>query len=361
MARLARVEVFAPEEIAIVHVINRVVRRCFLMGFDPVSQKNYDHRKQWIEARLRLLASCFGIDLLCFSILSNHFHLILRSRPDVVALWDDTEVARRWLTLCPIRKRSDGTAEEPNEFELNSIRNNPIRIKEIRTRLSDIGWWMRLLCQNIAMRANREDSESGKFFQSRYRAVRLCDEEALLACAAYVDLNPIRAAIAEKLEDSLFTSVQRRIEEIQHHLPTEIDDVHDDPPSSMDQSRDRFLSPLTIDELRASIGPCPSQTGFRCSEKGFLSISTIDYIELLDWTARQIATGKRGSTPSHVPPILRRLSLSPEVWSALVQNFGKLFNNVAGRPKTIDMNRSRIRHRRFYLRREARALLETEA
>jgi hypothetical protein len=35
---------------------------------------------------------------------SNHFHLILRSRPDVVAEWDDSEVARRWMMLCPVRK-----------------------------------------------------------------------------------------------------------------------------------------------------------------------------------------------------------------------------------------------------------------
>ena len=52
-------------------------------------------------------AANFGIDLHSLAILSNHFHLILRSRPDVVATWDDTEVARRWLMLCPKRKNED--------------------------------------------------------------------------------------------------------------------------------------------------------------------------------------------------------------------------------------------------------------
>ena len=47
MARLARVAVFAVDEIAIVHVTNRAMRRCFLLGDDPVSGKNYDHRKQF--------------------------------------------------------------------------------------------------------------------------------------------------------------------------------------------------------------------------------------------------------------------------------------------------------------------------
>ena len=69
MARLARVEMFAPDEIAIVHVMNRVVRRCFLFGDDPVSGKNFDHRKVWIEDQLRVQAACFGIDRLGFALM----------------------------------------------------------------------------------------------------------------------------------------------------------------------------------------------------------------------------------------------------------------------------------------------------
>ena len=51
-ARMARAEVFAPDEVAVVHVMNRVVRRYYLLGNDPVSGKNYDHRK------VRLKISC---------------------------------------------------------------------------------------------------------------------------------------------------------------------------------------------------------------------------------------------------------------------------------------------------------------
>ena len=119
MARMARAEVFAPDEVAVVHVMNRVVRRCYLLGNDPVSGKNYDHRKVMIENQLQRLAGAFGIDLLGFAIMSNHFHLILRSRPDVVLTWDDTEVARRWLLICPVRKNSAG---EPGETGTGSVR-----------------------------------------------------------------------------------------------------------------------------------------------------------------------------------------------------------------------------------------------
>ena len=114
------------------------------LGNDRISGKNFDHRKQWLESALVHLAKFFGIDLLCYAILSYHFHLVLRSRPDVRAAWDDSEVARRWTMLCPRRRDADKKPQEPNEYDLNMIRNHPVRLKEIRSRLSDVSWWLRL-------------------------------------------------------------------------------------------------------------------------------------------------------------------------------------------------------------------------
>ena len=42
---MARAEVFSPDEVAVVHVMNRMVPRYYLLGDDPVSGKNYDHCK----------------------------------------------------------------------------------------------------------------------------------------------------------------------------------------------------------------------------------------------------------------------------------------------------------------------------
>ena len=127
-----------PSEVALLHICARVVRRSYPLGVDPLTGKNHDHRKIWIEDQLKLLSANFGIDLLAFSIHSNHFHLILRSRPDVVETWNDSEVARRRLLLCPKRKKPDKSPGGPNEFELDSIRNSPDKLAAIRTRLSDV-------------------------------------------------------------------------------------------------------------------------------------------------------------------------------------------------------------------------------
>ena len=372
MARLSRVEIFAPDEIAIVHVMNRTVRRCFLLGDDPVTGKNYDHRKIWLDDELKRLAAGFGIDLLCQAIMSNHFHLVLRSRPDVVEVWSDTEVARRWLTLCPLRKDDQGQAQEPNEFELNSIANDSAKLATIRNRLSDISWWMRLLSQNIAQRANKEDEEVGKFWQARYRAVRLLDEAALLACAAYVDLNPIRAAMAETLEESDFTSVQKRIGGLrektdQQTVASDGEEAGKDvesvdptvevssPPVS--SPPDGHLARLSIDELHDLAGPCCHTGGQRASDKGFLPMTTAAYVDLLDWTAREIRADKRGATPASMEPVFDRLGISGEVWCGMVKDFGRLFYAVAGRPHEIDAHRSRDGQHRYKTRRDTRELM----
>jgi hypothetical protein len=298
----------------------------------------------------------------------------------VVAQWDDTEVARRWLMLCPVRKDAEGLPEEPTEFELNAIRNNPSRLAEIRSRLSDISWWMRLLSQKIAQRANRADEEVGKFWQARYRAVRLLDETAILACAAYVDLNPIRAAMAETLEQSDFTSVQRRLEALQESLladqpPVPLDDAVartenvsavESQPSLSDttckkgrKSRDAHLAPLTIDELRDAIGACCSENGSRASDKGFLAMPVAGYVELLNWTARTLRGDQRGSTPASALPIFERLGISGEVWCELVKDFGRLFYAVAGQPHTIDTCRTRAGKHRYKTKSRTRELLAT--
>ncbi len=52
MSRIARAEVIAADEVAIVHVLNRTVRRCFPLGGDAVSGRNYVHHKRWIDQQL---------------------------------------------------------------------------------------------------------------------------------------------------------------------------------------------------------------------------------------------------------------------------------------------------------------------
>ncbi len=120
--------------------------------------------------------------------------------------------------------------------------------------------------------------------------------------------------------------------------------------------RSTSLAPVLNDELQDPPGPQPCASGKRCSDKGFLNMTSAEYLELLDWTARQIVPGKAGATPPDVPPLLERVGLKSASWIGLVSSFGELFHNVAGRPHEIARVRSLRRNIRFRVRSHVQAV-----
>ena len=210
MPRPLRDEQFSADEISICHCVQRCVRRAFLAGVDAQSGIDYSFRKEWIRRRLEALASVFGIDVLSYAIMSNHLHVILRNRPDVVQTWSDEEVAIRWLRVFP-GKRIEEHLAEPTDHDVQTLARNSERIAEIRGRLSDLSWFMRSLAEPIARMANKQDNCTGRFWEGRFKAQRIVDEAGLLACAMYVDLNPVRAAMAESPDKAPHTSAFDRI------------------------------------------------------------------------------------------------------------------------------------------------------
>ena len=358
MARLARGKYLHPQTVQIVHTVHRCVRRAFLCGHDPVTGKSHEHRRQWIRNRLEFLASVFGIDCLTYAVLSNHLHLVLRSRPDVVRSWSDEEVARRWLRLFPERHTAGGDPAKPNKGELQAITGDPRRLAELRIRLSDISWWARCTAENIGRAANREDGCTGHFWEGRYKAQLILDEPSLLACAMYVDLNPIRAALAQTPEESTYTGARERIDDLKQGFfssssspssRTKCKKKKQDKPTrpthDWERSRRRlcsgWLSPVEINEKSDPAGANVSHCGRRASLKGFLSISLTRYLDLLDWTGRQLRSDKRGSIPSQLAPILERLGIDSRGWCDLVSKFGRLFKRAAGSPESLSREAAR--------------------
>jgi len=210
--------VVAPDGVSVVlHCYTRCVRRAFLCGVDQETQTSYEHRKQWIRDRLEFLASVFAIDIMGFAVMDNHFHLICRTRHDISDSWTDEEIAKRWYRLFPKRAAVGGKIPEPTKAELDEImthrsEGDPAkRIAELRRRWQNVSWLMKALCENIAKRANKEDKVTGAFWEGRFKTQKLLDNEAILACSVYVDLNPVRANIAASPEESHFTSAYERI------------------------------------------------------------------------------------------------------------------------------------------------------
>ena len=62
---------------------------------------DYSYRREIIESIVTYQAKNLAVDLGAHSILGNHFHLILRSRPDIVTGWSDEECAYRYKAAWP--------------------------------------------------------------------------------------------------------------------------------------------------------------------------------------------------------------------------------------------------------------------
>ena len=199
-----------PENECDYHLVSRCVRRAFLCGVDEHDGRDYSHRRPWLVERMRQLAPCFAVDVYAYTVLSNHFHLVLRHDPLAHRGWTDEEVAWRWFEAFPPSEQGAVVEElKPERREL--MLGDPKRVARARCTLGSMSHFMKHLKQPIARRANLEDDRTGHFFEQRFYSGALLTEEALVAAMAYVDLNPVRAELAERIEEIRDTSICDRL------------------------------------------------------------------------------------------------------------------------------------------------------
>lgn len=200
------------------HIVSRCVRRSWLCGRDPYSGKNYNHRKAWLTSRLFHLARHFAVEVDAFAIMSDHFHLVLFYDPLVCDTWTDAEVAYRWSEAFPPRlvKQDVEELELHKQIQRESLLASPEQLTAARRCLGSLSAFMKHLKQPIAWRANREDKCTGHFFEGRFYSGALLCEEAVLAAMVYVDLNPVRARIAQSIEECHDSSITTRLKVLQN-------------------------------------------------------------------------------------------------------------------------------------------------
>jgi hypothetical protein len=172
---------------------------------------------------------------------------------------------------------------------------------------------MRCLNEYIARKANQEDECTGHFWEGRFKSQALLDEAALMSCMAYVDLNPIRAKLAETPEQSDYTSIQTRIQQL-------------DAPEQQAVENQVWLLPL--------VGQSNDRRG--------IPFDLDNYLALVDWTGRAQLETKRGAIPNHLAPILKRLSLDETTWLKSQLHFGKQYYLAIGGTRRIKALASKI-------------------
>lgn len=275
------------------HCVQRCVRRAWLCGRDEYSGVSYEHRKHWIEERILLVGSCFAVAIHAYAVMSNHLHLVLEIDPLAPRDWSDDDTARCWVRLFPPRE-PDAAAFDS---KCQAVMSDPAHLHEIRRRLGDLSWLMKCLAEPIAGRANAEDACKGRFWEGRFKSQVLRDEKALLAAMAYVDLNPMRAGMASKLELQPHTSVSARIGEA--------------------RSRPELLVHRMMPRAATITPNSPS-------------LRLQDYLTLVEWTGNRQRSDTRGTTSPAAQSIMARWEDCPDRWLMRVSAIGSRYWRVVG-------------------------------
>jgi len=345
------------------HCVSRCVRRAFLCGVDGYSGRDYEHRRGWVKERLKELSEAFAVEIYAYAVMSNHLHVVMRTDSERAGEWSAEEVVSRWRSIFPEDRDENGQPILPDGEALARAAGDLETVEKWRGRLASVSWVMRCLSEKIARRANREDNCKGRFWEGRFRCQRVDDAQALLACMVYVDLNPIRAKIAETLEGSDFTSVQDRVRaEVARGVleragsggsgDLEVKsgarargsrhgkkDTGAGGSCYAEAQRDGWLTAIervrlggqTVVRSQGS-GVSGQESG---NENGRLSnlawdMGAADYLELVETAGWWERGDKRGSIGNEVKPVLDRMGSGVEEWSRMVDGYGSRFHRVAG-------------------------------
>ena len=284
------------------HIVSRCVRRAYLCGDHAA------HRRTWVRDLIRDAAGAFAIDVLAYAVMSNHLHIVVLTDPDRVPAWTPAEVAARWASAHP-RTGHNGHPQAWSPAEIAEKAADSAWIETTRHRLRSLSWFMKCIKERLARRANRDDGCTGHFWEGRFHSVPLLDQAAVIAAMAYVDLNPIRAAMADRPESSDYTSIQDRCVARQQHRAVQ---------------HVPGLSPIqSTAESSLWIAPIARATIDQPDGCAFTAAVTLDeYLTLVDETGRIVRGDKRSAIPAHLAPILDRLRIDLDAWLSLMRSGG---------------------------------------
>lgn len=285
------------------HCISRCVRRAYLCGRDSYSGRSFEHRRKLIEEKILLLSAIFAIDVCSYAVMSNHFHVVLHVNQGKAEEWTIGEVITRWHSVFKGTQLTNKYLNDISSLSDDERLSIERAAQIYRERLKDISWYMRVINEGIARQANKEDNCSGRFWEGRFKSQALLGDVALAACMAYVDLNPIRANIANTVEDSNFTSIKLRA-----------------------NFANRGKQPDSLMRLSNSSNSRSTKV---------LPFEYKDYLAILKVARKGIKNEGNGFVTTKQQSIFRNLGIKPENWILITCKFSKLFRGAVGCVKQL--------------------------
>ena len=193
--RQARIKVDAEKGQAVYHVMTRTVNGERLLD---------DVAKEVLRKQLWQIADYCGLEIITYTIMSNHFHVLVRV-PQKSAI-TDVELIRRYRVLYP-----KPTKYQSARFEViqSQLKSNDAGAQAWRDRqlamMGDLSPFMKLVKQRFSVWFNRSHQRYGTLWAERFKSVLVEAKAGVMrTMAAYIDLNPVRAGIVNDPKDYRF-------------------------------------------------------------------------------------------------------------------------------------------------------------
>jgi hypothetical protein len=150
----------------------------------------------WCD-QLRRVSQFCGVQVLTYVVLDNHFHLLVYvPRP---ADLSDGQLVERYQALYPHRPKLVRKVEE-------TLAEGGAQAEELRVRLEarmhDVSMFLKELKQRFTMWFNARFKLYGTIWAERFKSMLVENDASVLrVVGAYIDLNPLRAALVRKPEE----------------------------------------------------------------------------------------------------------------------------------------------------------------
>jgi putative transposase len=178
------------------HCISRVVEGRFIF---QTSAHGSVEAERFIKL-MRRLEAFSGIHILTYVLMSNHFHLLCEV-PEPKTLSEPEVLERIEAGYGPARRQA-------LQQEIARYRQQPDGSAQVqrlldpyRRRMYDISVFIKELKGSFAQGFNQRHDRYGVLWAERFKSVLLEGGEAVAAVAAYIELNPVRAALCADPKD----------------------------------------------------------------------------------------------------------------------------------------------------------------
>jgi len=177
-----------------VHTISRVIDRQYRFG---------QEEKDYFCKLVRDQSKFSGVNVVTACVLCNHFHLLLEQLDASCGgrlSWPELE--KRLAAIYQPKQVQSFRNEYENLVKMNDPELLDQFFSRFERRMNDVSMFMKEVKQKFTQWYNRRNNRKGTLWEERFKSVLVEGSQAtLMVMAAYIDLNPIRAGIVERVED----------------------------------------------------------------------------------------------------------------------------------------------------------------